>query len=221
MAVEAMDPFEALGVAEDAEIEEIRAAYHLAALKCHPDTNPQDPTRAARMFARVTEAYRSCLRTHRFRRPAHGPREPALNAREAAARQAERMAAVADYVEATNFQAARGRVRRKITRPRVDETLAFVLLWPVAILLAVGAATLVAIGIDASPAIDSGVIAMMGVYVVVYVASLVAVVLGVVLTREVVTLAMQFVNYCTRRALPGGSPKLPKRSRRWLRWRRV
>lgn len=53
---EKRDLYEVLGVARDASPDDIRKAYRQAALKNHPDRNPDDPSATAR-FKEVTEAY--------------------------------------------------------------------------------------------------------------------------------------------------------------------
>jgi molecular chaperone DnaJ len=50
------DYYEQLGVAREATAEEIKKAYRRAALKYHPDRNPDDPAAEAQ-FKAVTEAY--------------------------------------------------------------------------------------------------------------------------------------------------------------------
>ncbi len=51
------DYYEILGVAKTASVEEIKAAYRKAALKWHPDRNPQHKEEAALRFRESTEAY--------------------------------------------------------------------------------------------------------------------------------------------------------------------
>lgn len=51
------DPFETLGIAEDADPEEIKAAYRREAMRWHPDRSG-DSAEAATRFHQVTEAYR-------------------------------------------------------------------------------------------------------------------------------------------------------------------
>jgi molecular chaperone DnaJ len=50
------DYYETLGVARDAETDEIRRAYRRLAMQYHPDRNPQDP-QAEASFKEATEAY--------------------------------------------------------------------------------------------------------------------------------------------------------------------
>jgi len=216
------DPYEMLGVPRDAELVEIRAAYHRAALKCHPDTHPDDPAEAARMFARITEAYRSCLRSHRFRRPLGDPaRAPRASRGEFAAREAERIAAMVDYLDAIGAQRQPRQGWGTVSRPRLDETRAFVVLWPLGVVVALGVSLLAAGRLGDGLGGDAGLGVYMGVYLLVYAVSLASIVVGLVLTREVVVLAAQIIGYCARRALPGPGPSLPRQSRSWLdRWRR-
>jgi molecular chaperone DnaJ len=56
MSSEKRDYYEVLGVPKDASCEDIRKAYRQAALKCHPDRNPGDPTAEVR-FKEASEAY--------------------------------------------------------------------------------------------------------------------------------------------------------------------
>jgi len=64
----AADPYKALGILRDADPEEVRAAYHRAALKCHPDVFAGDPREAERLFRDVTAAYKAILRQRGQRR---------------------------------------------------------------------------------------------------------------------------------------------------------
>ena len=50
------DYYEVLGVSKDASSDDVRRAYRQAALKNHPDRNPDDPNAEAR-FKEATEAY--------------------------------------------------------------------------------------------------------------------------------------------------------------------
>ena len=52
-----MRHYDTLGVAQDASIAEIRKAYRAAALRWHPDKNPDDRERAERKFVEVAAAY--------------------------------------------------------------------------------------------------------------------------------------------------------------------
>ena len=51
------DFYEVLGVSRSASVEEIKSAYRQAALKWHPDRNPQNKTEAEAKFRECTEAY--------------------------------------------------------------------------------------------------------------------------------------------------------------------
>ena len=51
------DYYEVLGVAKTASVEEIKSAYRKAALKWHPDRNPENKGEAEHKFRECTEAY--------------------------------------------------------------------------------------------------------------------------------------------------------------------
>src|SRR5262250_1585062 len=51
------DFYEALGVTKTATVEEIKASYRKAALKWHPDRNPENKHEAEAKFRECTEAY--------------------------------------------------------------------------------------------------------------------------------------------------------------------
>ena len=51
------DYYEVLGISRTASIEEIKGAYRKAALKWHPDRNPENKSEAEAKFRECTEAY--------------------------------------------------------------------------------------------------------------------------------------------------------------------
>src|SRR5262249_5969297 len=51
------DYYEVLGVTQTASVEEIKASYRKAALKWHPDRNPENKAEAEGKFRECTEAY--------------------------------------------------------------------------------------------------------------------------------------------------------------------
>jgi len=104
------DPYLLLGVGHDADLAEIKRAYRRAALACHPDRHPDDPT-AAERFRRVTEAYAILSDSERRR---------ALDGRgQRVARQpseAERRAAVRDLYRSDAFRQLLHQVARDLAR---------------------------------------------------------------------------------------------------------
>src|SRR5258708_27792766 len=51
------DYYEVLGVTRTAAVEEIKSAYRKAALKWHPDRNPENKSESEVKFSECTEAY--------------------------------------------------------------------------------------------------------------------------------------------------------------------
>ncbi|KAE9549148.1 hypothetical protein FO519_007634 [Halicephalobus sp. NKZ332] len=51
------DHYSVLGVKPDASAKEIKAAFYKLSKKYHPDTNPNDPVKAAEQFQKVASAY--------------------------------------------------------------------------------------------------------------------------------------------------------------------
>src|SRR5881392_529284 len=51
------DYYEVLGIARTAAVDEIKSAYRKAALKWHPDRNPENKSEAEVKFRECTEAY--------------------------------------------------------------------------------------------------------------------------------------------------------------------
>src|SRR5882724_2654750 len=51
------DFYEVLGVSKTATVEEIKTSYRKAAMKWHPDRNPENKTEAEVKFRECTEAY--------------------------------------------------------------------------------------------------------------------------------------------------------------------
>ena len=57
------DPYEVLGIERGASLADVRQAYRKAALKYHPDSQPENPEEASRKFHELTEAYKAISRS--------------------------------------------------------------------------------------------------------------------------------------------------------------
>ncbi|CAN0145771.1 unnamed protein product [Bubo scandiacus] len=60
-----VDYYEALGVSRNATADDIKKAYRKAALKWHPDKNPDNKEYAEQRFKEIAEAYEVCCQTSR------------------------------------------------------------------------------------------------------------------------------------------------------------
>jgi len=54
--IASFDPFQILGVSNDASVRDIKKAYRQLSLKMHPDKNPDNPL-AVQEFIKLTKAY--------------------------------------------------------------------------------------------------------------------------------------------------------------------
>ena len=130
------DPYEVLGVPRDAGMEQVRQAYHRAALRCHPDNCPADPVEAARRFSELTDAYRTVIRTF-------GGRSQTLSPQDFARSELGWSILTPEAVK--EVSAMPWNVRpHKVAYPTVNETRVFVFFWVLAIALAAAAASLLA-----------------------------------------------------------------------------
>ena len=58
--MQSFDPFEVLGVDNDATVRDIKKQYRKLSLEMHPDKNPDNPL-AVQEFIRLTKAYNVSL----------------------------------------------------------------------------------------------------------------------------------------------------------------
>ena len=208
MAMEA-DPYETLGVSRGAGLEEVRAAYRQAALKCHPDNCPGRRAEAARRFRELTEAYRAITR----------PFEPA--ARNSGGWRDEQTYRPRDFIRLEVEDAPPGgaeaqpeikmrwhgrSVAQKLSYPTVNENRIFVCLWALAIAVAAAATYLtVHSGLLGRFSHEIGTLDFLialTMPLAIYVAVLAATVYVLSLTRKIVWRLVQLA-LSGRRALPG------------------
>ncbi|MFP4053332.1 MAG: DnaJ domain-containing protein [Phycisphaerae bacterium] len=199
------DPYELLGVPRDAGVHEIRMAYRRLALKVHPDSQPDNPVQAAKRFHELTMAYKAASHAaergtvHRgsFRNGQGRIYTPGDLAREfaAAGGRGQREVDPADLSEVP--------LHWKVRVPTLNEPRAFVAFWTLAVLAGLGASAFVAAYLKPGTEMTAGASAwVLGVSIAAYAAVLVAGVVGILLTRQVVLLAYQLTAWA-RRALPG------------------
>jgi len=209
MATEA-DFYEVLGVEPGASIEEIRRAYRKAALKYHPDRCPDDPA-AARRFRKMTEAYRAVMRIRRrdFSTHKFTPQELALRDWEKP---------VTGYVAAGPDQKMSWLERlggRKFVMPTLNENRFFVCLWIVALLVTLlvvrllGELMLVGRAWESLSVLEIVVFAT--VPLATYAATVAATIIIIVLTRQIVYLAVQLrLGWMRALPRPKKAPDLPQ-----------
>lgn len=127
-----LNPYETLGLTRGADMDEVRAAYHAAALRFHPDRCGDDPY-ARSQFQRIVEAYHTILRW-RFEEahaPEPGPASPTLSA----AQFAGAFGGHWGYVESP---LPMGPASRRLQRPTRNEPVLFAGLWVLALLAGAG-----------------------------------------------------------------------------------
>jgi curved DNA-binding protein CbpA len=69
------DYYEVLGLSRDAGENDIKKAYKKAALRFHPDKNPDDREGAEARFKRVSEAYQVLLESQKRAAYAHSSQD--------------------------------------------------------------------------------------------------------------------------------------------------
>lgn len=190
------EAYQVLEVSPSADIEQVKLAYRKAALTCHPDSRPADPVAAQEKFVRVHEAYRILLK--RFH-PAATPQQLASmldgwNPWEAVATRAEE-------------RGKRGGGHRpgwmRVIRPTKDENIFFIIFWVVGMgmaLLTTYAWFKLRLEGKFYDDVSDWELVLMGISSIIVFAVVMALTyILLVLSREMVYLAMRFV---TRRYLP-------------------
>ncbi|MCK4624651.1 MAG: J domain-containing protein [Phycisphaerae bacterium] len=204
--------FELLGVTPETSIEDIMRAYRKAVLGCHPDCCPDDP-RAARRFHRITQVYRVALNSrckgiagHKFT-----PQEMAMKNWTKPFSGFVKVRPGSDMSWLNQFGA------RKFSLPTTNENLLFVCFWAIAMVITFLMVYLMSDFFlggrswESLSALEVMIFAMvpLGIYVV----SVTATIIAIILTRQAVYLVSQIRLAC-QRALPSGrteAAKLPKK----------
>ncbi len=213
------DPYDILGVPRDADLHAVRVAYRQAVLRYHPDSRPADPKAAARMFHRLTWAYRLVSQRLESSPGSPGP----AGARAYQPWELSRMHSGEDEVGASGFEerpdrpeAGQVRWHQRATRARFDETRLFVLAWVAAMALGMLGFALTLHWVQASRrAVPAWAWAAP---LVLYVGAVGATLGGIVASRRVVWIVRK-LGHWARRALPAPPRALPRPLT--LLWRRV
>ena len=202
---------EVLGIAPAASVEEIRRAYRKAALKCHPDRCPDDPA-AVKRFRKITEAYRAAMRSRR-----RGCRDHKFTPQELAMKDWKKPTAGFVAVKPGDGMAWLERLGgRKLALPTINENAFFVCFWVVAVVLTLVVVRLLGEFLLADRSWESlsvlDIVIFAAAPLATYAAAVAATIIVIVLTRQIVYLAIQ-LRLGWMRALPGprkDSQKLPE-----------
>lgn len=201
-----LDAYEILGVASDATMEEVRAAFHRSVLRYHPDRRLDDPAAAERQFHQLVEAYRHLRRQLQGDRPgarADAPDDETLDPIDFVWMQRGLGGPQAPGGPAPSALDWCPRVvHQKVTQPATDETAVFVLCWVLAVALAIAAG---AAAVWLLPPVRPGggssaavlVLAGLGTYLAVL-----ALALGAIFASRKTAWLFRVVGFIRRRALP-------------------
>ena len=199
-------PFDILGVAPDASLGQVRAAYRNKVLRCHPDTCPDDSAEATRRFTELTAAYKSACRL------LDHADEAAPEVRTYTPAELSRMDLVAEEGDDGPMQWRTQPPLQRRVLPTRNETALFVASWVAAMVLAVAvmlAYAPIRARLFGSAKMGAGdAVAVVTASLGVYVAVLIAAVAALVATRKVVWLMVQF-GVRLRRLLPAPARDLP------------
>ena len=195
-----VDPYEVLGIARGATVEQIRTAYRKAALKYHPDNCPGDRSGAYEQFRRITTAYRAVMK---YLRPhaavgADGTCSPAGFA-------LHDVGWVFISAEQARAASPAERLRtRKMTYATRNETSLFFVLWLASLALSIGGTIAAGLLAGSLPGRSITVFFLGLSPLLLYVGLLVTILLIVPLTRRIVYTLLAFR---TSRSLPLNRPQ--------------
>jgi len=191
-------PYDVLGIAPEASLEEIKLAYRRGALKYHPDNYHENPVDAEEKFRTLAQAYKAALRAHLpGYRDTDGtkPCSPAdfarMDTRWHAADRGDGHHIPGDVSEWS--LAKDGTKSRSV--PTVNENRVFVLAWALATILGIVAVlSVVAFGLlsDVPDGIEiSHILTTELVAIVIVAAVIIGAIYGIILTRKTIWFTLQ------------------------------
>jgi hypothetical protein len=212
--------YKVLGVEPGATLDEVRAAYRRAACRYHPDLQRGDSLAAERKLRELIVAYKFIARRlnpaawSRSRYDQRKTYTPQDFAREGY----ERWRQIEDLVDCYEPAGFMVPLRHREAYPTRDETLTFVVLWVVAIVLGIFFGCLAAayrvrsLGVDELPHFDLLISILVG--EVVYFLLVAGAVVLVVLTRKLVRLTLRLGSRWLFLPAPDTARTLPAQSKR-------